>query len=56
MHAPAINALTSGEIRNLALKRKLKMASTLEEMAQLFAIKTTNLKRSMELRSAGKCS
>lgn len=29
------------------------MASTLEEMAQLFAIKTTNLKRSMELRSAG---
>ena len=36
---------------NLALK--LKMASTLEDMAELFANKTTNLKRCMELRSAG---
>ncbi|KAJ7318923.1 Spindle and kinetochore-associated protein 1 [Desmophyllum pertusum] len=36
---------------NLALK--LKMASTLEEMAALFATKTSNLKRCMELRSAG---
>lgn len=36
---------------NLALK--LKMASTLEGMADLFATKTANLKRCMELRSAG---
>lgn len=30
------------------------MATTLDEMAALFATKTSNLKRSMELRSAGK--
>ena len=36
------------------LALKLKMATTLDEMAALFATKTSNLKRSMELRSAGK--
>ena len=49
---PAIVFEPAVIICKLALK--LKMATTLDEMAALFATKTSNLKRSMELRSAGK--
>ena len=47
--APAVRLKASGN--DLALK--LKMASSLEDVANLFVTKTTNLKRCMELRSAG---
>lgn len=50
--APAIILSTAVIIKNLALK--LKMASTLEDIAELFATKTTNLKRCVEIRSAGR--
>ena len=52
LSVPAISLKSAVVIRKLALK--LKMATTLDEMAALFAAKTSNLKRSMELRSAGK--
>ena len=53
--APAIILSPAVIIENLALKRlKLKMASTLEDIAELFATKTTNLKRCVEIRSAGR--
>ena len=47
--APAVRLKASGN--DLALK--LKMASTLEDVANLFVTRTTDLKRCMELRSAG---
>ena len=50
--APAIILSPAVIIENLALK--LKMASTLEDIAELFATKTTNLKRCVEIRSAGR--
>lgn len=50
--APAIILSPAVIIKNLALK--LKMASTLEDIADLFAMKTTNLKRCVEIRSAGR--
>ena len=49
---PAIANKPAVPFARLALK--LKMASTLDEMVALFATKTSNLKRSMELRSAGR--
>lgn len=49
---PAIILSPAVIIENLALK--LKMASTLEDIAELFATKTTNLKRCVEIRSAGR--
>ena len=52
LSVPAISFKPAVVICKLALK--LKMATTLDEMAALFAAKTSNLKRSMELRSAGK--
>lgn len=50
--APAIILSPAVILENLALK--LKMASTLEDIAELFATKTTNLKRCVEIRSAGR--
>ena len=50
--APAIILSPAVITENLALK--LKMASTLEDIAELFATKTTNLKRCVEIRSAGR--